>query len=411
MSHRAFALLLIPAALFAQVAMSDDEQKALAQALGEAGSSPIEFIRALESHLRKYPKSPKTPEIELALAKAAMEAKDDPRIIQYGERAINRGAQDLQLFERTARALVALNEPEVAPRAAQYAARYGAMVEAMRTDNKRAGMADEFERGRARSLALQARAAGISGDFPKAILLARQSWEAYPSAESAREIARWLLRTGREPEAAEALADAFTVADTRNTDVDRAKDRQRLGELWAKTHGGSQAGLGDLVLASWDRNRALLDARAERLRLLDPNAGATKVLDFTLSALDGPKLKLADLRGKAVVLDFWATWCGPCRVQHPLYEKTKERFKSNPDVVFLSINTDEDRSVVAPFLKQSGWNVKVHFEDGMSAALQVSSIPTTIVVNRKGEVSARMNGFVPDRFVDMLAERIEEALK
>ena len=51
-----------------------------------------------------------------------------------------------------------------------------------------------------------------------------------------------------------------------------------------------------------------------------------------------------------MVLDFWATWCGPCRAQQPLYEQVKERFKANPNVAFLNINTDEDRTVVKPFL-------------------------------------------------------------
>jgi thioredoxin-related protein len=53
----------------------------------------------------------------------------------------------------------------------------------------------------------------------------------------------------------------------------------------------------------------------------------------------------------------------------------------------------------------------VYFEDGLTRKLEISSIPTTLVVNRHGEIISRMNGFVPERFVDMLSERIEEALK
>jgi thiol-disulfide isomerase/thioredoxin len=127
--------------------------------------------------------------------------------------------------------------------------------------------------------------------------------------------------------------------------------------------------------------------------------------------VSGEKLQLASLRGKAVVFDFWATWCGPCRAQHPLYEEVKKKYRQNPDVVFLSINTDEDRSAVAPFLKEQKWGQAVYFEDGLTRKLTISSIPTTLVVNRQGDIVSRMNGFVPDRFVDMLAERIEEALK
>jgi thiol-disulfide isomerase/thioredoxin len=134
-------------------------------------------------------------------------------------------------------------------------------------------------------------------------------------------------------------------------------------------------------------------------------------MEFTLSSIAGDKLKLAELKGKVVVFDFWATWCGPCRAQHPLYDEVKQRFKGNPDVVFLSVNTDEDRELVEPFLKDAGWKVTPYFEDGLSRALQISSIPTTIVVDKRGEIFSRLNGFLPDRFVDMLTERIRDALK
>lgn len=110
------------------------------------------------------------------------------------------------------------------------------------------------------------------------------------------------------------------------------------------------------------------------------------------------------------VVDFWATWCGPCRVQYPLYEEVRKKFESRPEVVFLAINTDQDRSVIKPFLDQNKWNKNVYFEDGLSAALKIASIPTTIIVNRKGEIVNRMNGFLPDRFVEMLTERIRENL-
>ncbi len=80
-------------------------------------------------------------------------------------------------------------------------------------------------------------------------------------------------------------------------------------------------------------------------------------------------------------------------------------------MVFLSINTDEDRSLVEPFLEDANWSKDVYFEDGLSAALRVSSIPTTIILGKQGQIFSRMNGYIPERFVDMLSERIQEALK
>jgi thiol-disulfide isomerase/thioredoxin len=116
------------------------------------------------------------------------------------------------------------------------------------------------------------------------------------------------------------------------------------------------------------------------------------------------------LKGKVVVFDFWATWCGPCRIQHPLYEEVKKRFAEKEDVVFLAINTDEDQNLVRPFLDENKWNGKtVYFEDGLSNLLKVSSIPTTIVFDKQGQIFSRMNGFVPEKFVDQLTARINEA--
>ena len=133
-------------------------------------------------------------------------------------------------------------------------------------------------------------------------------------------------------------------------------------------------------------------------------------MQFTISGLSGEKLPLASLKGKVIVMDFWATWCGPCRAQHPLYEEAKKRFKNRDDVVFLAIDTDEDHSLVKPFLEQNNWSQTVYFEDGLGQLLQVSSIPMTLIFDKEGRVFSRMNGFIPERFVDMLTERIQEAL-
>jgi thiol-disulfide isomerase/thioredoxin len=122
-------------------------------------------------------------------------------------------------------------------------------------------------------------------------------------------------------------------------------------------------------------------------------------------------LRLDSLRGKVVVVDFWATWCGPCRKQHPLYEQVKSRFQEESRVVFLSVNTDEDRDVVRPFLEENGWSQKVYFEDGLAGHLRISSIPTTLILGGNGAVFSRMNGFIPETFVDQLTERVQDALQ
>jgi thiol-disulfide isomerase/thioredoxin len=297
----------------------------------------------------------------------------------------------------------------------KYAQRYEQLVNEMRARpvDPRQGQGqwqEELDRGVARALSLQARAIGNLGKMDQAVALAKRAYAAFPTPEAAREIGRWLARSGKEEEAVPYIADAFALTDPRTTEAERAADRKRMGELYAKVK-GSEKGLGDLVLEAYDRTSALMAERKSRLGLADPNTQASKVLDFTLSGLKGDKLQLASLQGKAVVFDFWATWCGPCRAQHPLYEKVKQKYRFSDAVAFISVNTDEDRALVAPFVKEQHWSQAIYFEDGLTRKLEISSIPTTIVVNRRGEIVSRLNGFVPDRFVDMLSERIEEALK
>jgi thiol-disulfide isomerase/thioredoxin len=293
----------------------------------------------------------------------------------------------------------------------KYAVRFEELARQMQAQRPRdGGWIDQTDRAIGRALTYQARAAANLGRPQDALALARRAFDTYPAAEAAREIAHGFELAGKADEAARAMADAFTIQDPRSNDSDRARDRVRMGELYTKAH-GSETGLGEVVLQAWDRNLALLRARAVRLRATDPNAQLTDPMEFTLSGPEGRKLAMATLKGKVVIFDFWATWCVPCRAQHPLYDEVKKRFASNPDVVFLPVDIDEDHAVVAPFLAEVKWKDPVWFEDGLARALKVSDIPTTIVIDRRGRVFTRTNGFNPDRFVDMLAAQIRDALE
>jgi thiol-disulfide isomerase/thioredoxin len=394
-------------ACFAQTrpATSPKEQADLEAALSEAGSSPVEYLRALEKHLAKYPDSPRKAELERAAAMAAVEVKDDSRVVQFGERVLARQPSDLQMLSLVTQALLTSDSREAAARAQTYARRYEELASQMQRERERWAV----DRAIAHGLAWEARATGNLGRSEEALALAQRAFETDPTAGAAREIARWYERLRKYEEAARALADAFTIPDAHATDTARALDRAQMGELYRKAK-GSEAGLGDLVLEAYDRNLALIHARELAARAADPNSGLTDPMAFTLSAPDGGSLKLETLKDKVVILDFWATWCGPCRVQHPLYEIVKHRFRDRADVVFLSIDTDEDRSVVKDFLADVHWDNIVYFEDGLSRALKVTSIPTTVVIDKSGKISSRMNGFVPERFVDMLSARIRDAL-
>jgi thiol-disulfide isomerase/thioredoxin len=404
--------LLLASLCFGQAQLSDAEQKDLSTSLSEAGNSPFEFARALEQHLAKFPNSPQHDDIVRSLVKASIEANDKRRILLWGEKSLEKNMDQPQVLERVARILLESNDKQQSERALKYARKYeesvrGLMKSAPANPRQKAQFFDEFDRAIGRSLSLQARASGNLGKTDEAIALALKSFETYPSHESAREAGKWLAQAGKGIESARHYADAFVAPD--NTAELRAKDRVLMAENYRKEK-GSEAGLGDLVLEAHDRAVTLGAKRLARMREFDPNTGVTNAMDYTLSALQGDALRLSSLRGKVIVMDFWATWCGPCRVQHPLYEQVKRKFAGNDDVVFLAINTDEDIGAVQPFLESNKWATNtVYFEDGLSNLLKVGSIPTTIIFDKQGQLFSRMNGFIPERFVDQLSARIGEA--
>ena len=391
--------------------LSKTESDDLNHALADANGSPKDYLRAIEKHLQQYPDSPRKNELERAAALAALEAKDDGGMVRWGERVLGRQPDDLQMLEPVARALVAAAGKSEAERALQYARRFEALVREMQAQRPKDGdWQNQTDAGIARGLVLEARATATLGRPEEALGLAQRAYETYPSTAAARAVADCFERTGNTAEAARAMADAFTVQDARNTDAERARDRGRLGELYVKVH-GSEKGLGDLVLEAYDRNLATVKARQLRMRANDPNAQLTDPMEFTLGAVDGSKLQMATLKGKVVILDIWATWCGPCRAQHPLYQEVEKRFAGNADVVFLSINTDEEQAAVKPFLAEVKWPEKAYFEDGLARALQIKGIPATIVIGRDGAVFSRMNGYVPELFVESLTSKIQDALR
>ena len=414
---RVLGSLLIAAALASGQAPTpaQQEDEDLQKAVNESNGSPIDTIHALEAHLKKYPATGRRREIDRTLTKSAIELRDDRRIIEYGERALALDPDDLQILDRVTGALLQTQttNPEKAARALVYARRFESIVTKVEQEKVErrdaARRKDEVDRGLSRAYLYQARALGTLGKYDEAIVLAKKSFDRYASENAGHEAGRWLAKAGRQQEAAEMFAAALMVPDSRATETDRADDRKSMSESWAKAK-GSEAGLGDVILGAYDRTNALVAERNRKLKALDPNRDVTNPVQYTISDLAGAPLKLADLKGKVLVLDFWATWCGPCRAQYPLYEEVKKRFKDRNDVAFLAISSDEDQSLVKPFLEQMKWNKNVYFDDGLARLMSVSSIPSTVIFDKQGQLSSRMNGYLPDRFVDMLTERIRYAL-
>lgn len=417
---RAFATILA-GAVFAlaqppQPQAAPNEEEILEQALADAGSSVVDYARAIERHLKRFPDSPKRAEYERILAQAAVDLRDRRWLLEYGVRVIERGSRSMQLLDQVARALLDSPRAEDQERALKYARLLAAELESQRKEQlaapyrpMRGRRLDETEYALARAKTFEARALANLGKPAEALEAARAGWQLYPTVDNARERARILEHEGRFAEALEAFADSLAVGADRTGEPNPARDGERLAALARRAHGGETA-FGAALLAAYRRVAAQQAQRLERLKEFDPNFGARTVHDFTLTSTTGATLHLGSLKGKVVVIDFWATWCGPCRAQHPLYEEVRRRFRGRDDVVFLPVATDEDRSVVVPFLKEQKWDPLSWFDDGLGSLLRVNAIPTTVVLDRDGNIVSRMNGFNGDRFVDLLTGRIREAL-
>jgi cytochrome c biogenesis protein CcmG, thiol:disulfide interchange protein DsbE len=117
----------------------------------------------------------------------------------------------------------------------------------------------------------------------------------------------------------------------------------------------------------------------------------------------GNRIRLSTLRGKAVVLDFWASWCAPCREQMPIVEQMTQRF-SDRDLVVVGIDTSDSRADALEFLRARPPAYPSLFDDGgfVAKAYDVRTLPVVIVVDREGVISAVRKTIVRDAELEQL---------
>ncbi|MCX6555637.1 MAG: TlpA disulfide reductase family protein [Candidatus Aminicenantes bacterium] len=113
--------------------------------------------------------------------------------------------------------------------------------------------------------------------------------------------------------------------------------------------------------------------------------------DFSAKDVSGRSVKLSELKGKVVLLDFWATWCPPCRVEIPNLLGIFRNFKDK-DFVMISISLDRDLQAARLFVKDKkmDWLQIIDLETGqaIAALYQVEYIPSTFIINRRGKIEA-----------------------
>ena len=133
-------------------------------------------------------------------------------------------------------------------------------------------------------------------------------------------------------------------------------------------------------------------------------------MQFVLQGLDGSTVRLADFRGKVVVMDFWATWCGPCRMEGQALERVVQKFQNEPGASFLAVNVDEERTGVAAFVKEEQWKIPVVYAQGLDHFLEVTALPTLLILDQQGQVVFREEGMDPMTFERQVEEKVREVL-
>ena len=176
--------------------------------------------------------------------------------------------------------------------------------------------------------------------------------------------------------------------------------KETLKTLYVKVKGSNEGY--DEYMASI--NKILIaNVRAELAKQIINQPAA----NFTLKDVDGNTVSLAELKGKIVVLDFWATWCGPCKRSFPAMKMAVNRYKDNPDVKFLFIHTWERQEHAADsakaYITRNNYPFQVLMDlknaDGINEVLdsyKVSGIPTKFVIDKNGNIRFRFTGFSGD---------------
>jgi cytochrome c biogenesis protein CcmG/thiol:disulfide interchange protein DsbE len=133
--------------------------------------------------------------------------------------------------------------------------------------------------------------------------------------------------------------------------------------------------------------------------------------DFALKDGDGKTVRLSDYRGKVVLLDFWATWCGPCKTEIPWFIEFERKYKDRGFAV-LGVSMDDDGwDVVKPFLKRIGVNYRVVMGNEQTGDLYggIEALPTAFLIDRQGRVAIEHVGLSSRREFEDGIEKLLEA--
>ncbi|MFZ5434184.1 MAG: redoxin domain-containing protein [Calditrichota bacterium] len=281
--------------------------------------------------------------------------------------------------------------------------------------NKAIRLIDEFLKKNPKNvdaLYTKARAQRELLDWPGHIETMKRVVDAEPTGDHAYDLACGFSLGGEKDSA---FARLFAAVDLGFTDLEQYKsdedliplrDDPRWSELLVKVEQVEHERMLEFI------QRMAATAPQRKQEALESRT-STPAPDFTVKDLNGKTVSLSSLRGKVVVLDFWATWCGPCRKSMPLLDKFyTDSLPSGVEVYGMNVwerggNTDK----VKPFIEQNGFHFPILMGDNdIAAAYGVQGIPTMVVIDQQGNIAYRHVGFNPT-IPEVLTWQTKELLK
>lgn len=167
----------------------------------------------------------------------------------------------------------------------------------------------------------------------------------------------------------------------------------RLSEARAAVRILSCVALVALVLGACGR-------QAERVTE-ESGADLAPMPEFSLASLGGEQVSKADLLGKVVLFDFWATWCGPCHLQADILKEIYPE-AAKRGIEFVAISTGEDAATVREFVARRPFDyaVLVDPEETLGGPMEINALPTLVVMDRQGKISYRHTGVADAPAID-----------
>jgi thiol-disulfide isomerase/thioredoxin len=387
-----------------------DAEMGLQKAIAEAGNDRAALVRNLKNYLLQFPDAPRKAAVHRALVEACQQLRDSPCALEYAERLIAVHPDDSEMMMLAVNLLEKQGDDASLTRAGGYVGRVLDRVEKTSPDERPARSSliewqDHQNQLRSGLYYLLGQIEIAEKNSTAATKDLQTSYSIRANAAAAELLGEIAEKRNDTSTAIEDYLLAFVLPETGLTEkLDRHEVRMKLGNVWRKVY-GTENGLGAQILATYDH----LAAPAAMANPGARNKDAKDLFAFTVRKLDGSTTSLAPLKGKVVVLSFWATWCDPCRELEPLFNEVARNFSEDKDAVFLAINTDEDESLVAPFLSREKWDISMVFADGLDDFMSVTTLPTVLILDHSGKIVYRTGG-LSEGFPEALTVAVRAAL-